>query len=526
MKKILSITLAVIMLVSVLAIGVSAAEYTDTKGHWGETAINVWSDREIVGGIGNNLFDPDGNMTRAQAAVVFKNLLKLQKTSDVSKFTDMEAGAWYTEAIAACLHRGIMFGTGTDKMSPNAPLTREQMFVMFARAMGIEEQGTSTKVYSDEGEIASWAAGYINALSNKGFISGVSETDMAPKRIINRASVMTLLNNAIGTYVTEPGDVTINEDSITLVVTDGVTMSGNPENLAVAAPEKTEEDQTERPVLTLKSADVAKSLTVLTNTEIRIEEGSKVANISVRPSGAGAVVTAAQGTTTENVEINADDVTVQGEGEVKAVEVGADNATINTAKTEVATSADAEGTKVNGTDVAANSTMTDSSDPTTVKDNTQTSGGDDQQQGQQGSSGYTPAKKYKMTLTITDDAEPTTNSVSNDNTAGTGSSGNAKVLDDALTLVGAKAGDLQEKFGGQGTGTEYQTILNGATNRTQAVWDEFMGKTEQVSGDNDKLVGLFTNSMEVTYSQLGTGTWTIAYSADSGHTYTVTITIS
>lgn len=70
-KRVLSILLVIIMLFSLFPATIFAANYTDTQGHWGEKAIDRWTDYNIVNGKGNGIFDPNGFMTRAEAAQVF-----------------------------------------------------------------------------------------------------------------------------------------------------------------------------------------------------------------------------------------------------------------------------------------------------------------------------------------------------------------------------------------------------------------------------------------------------------------------
>ncbi len=76
---------------------------------------------------------------------------------------------------------------------------------MFAQAMGIEREETSDVKFNDSAEASSWAVGYINALANRGFISGMGDGSVEPLSDINRASVMALLNQAIVTYAVEEG---------------------------------------------------------------------------------------------------------------------------------------------------------------------------------------------------------------------------------------------------------------------------------------------------------------------------------
>ena len=80
-KRLFAILVSVCMVLSLLPASALAAGntagYADTEGHWAEAAIDRWSDYGIVAGTGPSTFDPNGDMTRAEAAQVFVNLLRL-----------------------------------------------------------------------------------------------------------------------------------------------------------------------------------------------------------------------------------------------------------------------------------------------------------------------------------------------------------------------------------------------------------------------------------------------------------------
>ena len=89
-RKLLSMLLSVCMVAATVTVMAFAADssYSDTDGHWAEAAINRWSDAGVVKGVTGDTFNPNGDMTRAQAAQVFANLLKLKEKADISQFKE------------------------------------------------------------------------------------------------------------------------------------------------------------------------------------------------------------------------------------------------------------------------------------------------------------------------------------------------------------------------------------------------------------------------------------------------------
>ena len=248
-KKAISVLVTLCLVISLMSVTAFAAEYDDTEGHWAETYIDKWSDYGVVQGMGDGTFQPNGPVTRAQAAQVFANLLGLTATvSDISAiFRDVPADAWFADAIAKCYAAGIMLGNGDGTMTPNELLTREQFFTMFARAIAIT-QGTPSaeakedmadKGYKDADKVSDYAADSVKSLIDLGWVNGITLDTLAPQDTINRASVMKVLGTAISTYVGPDQDVTevkAEGDGITLIANPNVeVVSGKADFVVVAA---------------------------------------------------------------------------------------------------------------------------------------------------------------------------------------------------------------------------------------------------------------------------------------------------
>ncbi|MBQ4340045.1 MAG: S-layer homology domain-containing protein, partial [Firmicutes bacterium] len=229
MKKVLALLLSLCLVVSA-PVAVFAADFSDTEDHWAESSIDRWSSYGILNGKGGDIFDPNAPMKRGEAATIFANLLGLTETADISQFGDVSADDWYAEALAKCVAAGIMNGVGDDMMDPEGTITREMFFTMFARALGIRPQASTDENFDDADEVSDWAEGYINALINEGYVDGLTDTEIAPDVNINRASVAALLDKTVKQYVTEEGAVVdASEGGLILVAADNVKIENAPE---------------------------------------------------------------------------------------------------------------------------------------------------------------------------------------------------------------------------------------------------------------------------------------------------------
>lgn len=218
----LALALAVLLLAPMRAL---AADFTDTQDHWAESSINRWSEAGVVNGVGDGLFDPDGNMSRAAVAQVLHNLLRLEEAADISGFSDVDADAWYADAVAMCVAAGILKGTGADTMEPMRPINRQEFYVMTARAFGIGEQSAAGRNFPDSEDVSAWAGGYINALDNLGIFIGDGDR-MAPQDNVTRADIMAALDCMVAEYITEDGGADAALNGITVIAAKNVALTG------------------------------------------------------------------------------------------------------------------------------------------------------------------------------------------------------------------------------------------------------------------------------------------------------------
>lgn len=103
-KRIMSLLLSVMMLVSLFALGTTAEEsspYKDVKPkRWSYADIMYVSEKGLMTGTSADKFAPGETMTRAMVVTVLYRLrgepaVKFKKT-----FTDVKQGKWYTDAVS------------------------------------------------------------------------------------------------------------------------------------------------------------------------------------------------------------------------------------------------------------------------------------------------------------------------------------------------------------------------------------------------------------------------------------------
>ena len=238
MKRILSLTLALTMCLG-LALPARAAEgFSDLEGHYARTAVKAWSERGVLEGYPDGTFRPDGQVTRAELAVVLDRVMGYQNMAE-NTYTDMSDKAWYAPSILHLTAEGIFQGRKAGQMMPKSAVTRQEAFAALARCLGLEA-GQSAPDFTDDADIAPWAVGYVSAMKEAGYIRGDKKTGaIRPDDPITRAELVTILDRMAPGFINEDGeysedcqgnlivnarDVTLKEMTVAgdLIVADGV----------------------------------------------------------------------------------------------------------------------------------------------------------------------------------------------------------------------------------------------------------------------------------------------------------------
>jgi len=154
-----------------------------------------WAQKKgITGGIGNDLFGPNQPCTRAQIATFLWRAAGSPEPKNMSSFSDVPADSYYAKAVAWAVENGITTGTGDGKFSPNAPCTRAQSVTFLYRASGSPAVSDSA-VFADVEANAFYADAVAWAVAN-GVTNGTTSSTFSPDNGCTRAQIVTFLYRA------------------------------------------------------------------------------------------------------------------------------------------------------------------------------------------------------------------------------------------------------------------------------------------------------------------------------------------
>ena len=170
--------------------------FTDvSQKAWYYDAVDYAVTNNLMNGIGNGKFDPEGSMTRAMLVTVLWRY-EGEPAEGENTFTDVPDGTWYTGAVAWAAANGIVGGVGNGKFDPEGRITREQMATLlfrYAQKKGIDtSKRGNLNSFPDSGKVSSWAKDALRWAIAEKIITG-SDGYLLPQGNATRAQVAALL---------------------------------------------------------------------------------------------------------------------------------------------------------------------------------------------------------------------------------------------------------------------------------------------------------------------------------------------
>ncbi len=110
-------------------------DFADTPffNNWAHDGIDYCVENELMNGVGNNLFNPNGTVSRAQLVTILYHLAGNPETAFKGTFTDVAEGLWYSDAIEWAAANGVVNGVGDGKFAPDQSITRAQIAAIIMR---------------------------------------------------------------------------------------------------------------------------------------------------------------------------------------------------------------------------------------------------------------------------------------------------------------------------------------------------------------------------------------------------------
>ena len=228
--RITSLVLAMLIVFSTFAGAVSSSpsDFSDFPNDWSTEAMTFALENGLLEGYGDGTIAPSKEMTRAEMATVLNRAFKAWKEASID-FSDVNESDWFYSEVSKAVAFETFKGMGESVFSPNGNITRAQAFTAIARALKLDAPDhAALDAFSDVGEIPTWAASDLNAMTAAGYIQGYDGA-LKPNAPLTRAQFAQVMFNIIKHYVTGKvsslsGNVMIAENDLSI---NNVTIDGD-----------------------------------------------------------------------------------------------------------------------------------------------------------------------------------------------------------------------------------------------------------------------------------------------------------
>lgn len=171
-------------------------KFTDmpSTANWAHNGIDFVVAHKLFAGTSDTTFEPNTELTRAMIVEILYCLEGEPAVEAENPFTDVSGSAWYTKAVLWAASNNIVAGIGNGRFDPNGTATREQAATIlyeYARFKGcdVDVYGDLSS-FADAGSVSAFARAPMTWAVAEGLISGAvinGRTLLDPQGVTTRA---------------------------------------------------------------------------------------------------------------------------------------------------------------------------------------------------------------------------------------------------------------------------------------------------------------------------------------------------
>lgn len=176
-----------------------SAPFTDVDtAKWYHLSVDYVLAHKMMNGVSSRAFAPNANLTRGMLVQILYNLEGKPKGT-AANFSDVQADAWYAEAVGWAASDKVVTGYADGTFRPNAAVTREQtaaILYRYAQSKGIDVSvGENTNIlsYVDVQQASEYAIPALQWAVGAGVLNGKNGGRLAPTGTATRAEIAAIM---------------------------------------------------------------------------------------------------------------------------------------------------------------------------------------------------------------------------------------------------------------------------------------------------------------------------------------------
>src|SRR5690606_25048330 len=172
----------------------SEGKKSDIQGHWAETQLVEWIDKDWIVGYGNGIYKPNQAITRAEFITLINRSFGLRNKSD-DNIPELNVQDWMYEQVAIALHAGYISGYGDNTLRVGNKVTRQEAAIMMAKLLKLDSADhNELNQFSDAASLPEWGKGLLGAIVAKGILSGYSNGMLGYDKTLTRAEAIVMIH--------------------------------------------------------------------------------------------------------------------------------------------------------------------------------------------------------------------------------------------------------------------------------------------------------------------------------------------
>ena len=176
-----------------------SAQFTDVDtAKWYHLSVDYVLTHKMMNGVSSRAFAPNANLTRGMLVQILYNMEGKPKGT-AANFSDVQADAWYAEAVGWAASNKVVTGYADGTFRPNAAVTREQaaaILYRYAQSKGIDVSvGENTNIlsYVDVQQASEYAIPALQWAVGAGVLNGKDDSRLAPTGTATRAEIAAIM---------------------------------------------------------------------------------------------------------------------------------------------------------------------------------------------------------------------------------------------------------------------------------------------------------------------------------------------
>ena len=166
------------------------------QDNWAHAGIDYCVANGLMKGVSETVFDPAGDVTRAQLVTILYRLAGEPAAEYKGTFSDVADGLWYTKAIEWASANEVVNGVGNGKFAPDTAITREQIAAILYRCSGSPKAEGSLAAFPDYAAVSEYAVDAMVWATGTGLINGIGQGDktiLSPQTKASRAQIASII---------------------------------------------------------------------------------------------------------------------------------------------------------------------------------------------------------------------------------------------------------------------------------------------------------------------------------------------